>query len=184
MATYVQDDDEDLVLRSIAGDTEAFENIVKKYKDQVYKLILSMGCLPEDAKGVTQGVFIQVFYSLPNFQHKAKFSTWLYRITKNRCYNWFKRNRLKTMEIPNYFPDTKNISPEEILLEREHFSDVRKAVYLLPEKYRKVVELFYFAHLSYSEIANSLKLNERTVESRLYRARKILKGSLQKQKIT
>jgi RNA polymerase sigma-70 factor (ECF subfamily) len=88
------------------------------------------------------------------------------------------------MEIPDYFPDTKNISPEEILLEREHFSDVRKAVYLLPVKYRKVVELFYFAHLSYSEIANSLKLNERTVESRLYRARKILKGSLQKQKIT
>lgn len=177
---YAQDNDEELVLKSLSGDTKAFEKLVEKHHSYVFNLLLGMGCLPEDAKGITQGVFIQAYYSLPNFKRQAKFRTWIHRIAVNRCYNWFKKNKVSTTVVPEDLPDDKNTSPEERILEDESLQEVKNAMLQLPEKYRTVLNMFYYEKMSYAEIAAQLNLNKRTIETRLYRARHKLKDILEK----
>ena len=179
MALQTRERDHELIQQVLDGNNDAFEQLVKNNQNYIYNLLLQMGCVPEDAKGMTQAVFIQAYYSLANFKQEAKFQTWLHKIAINRCYNWFKKNKIKTVSMTEHLVRSQNISPEEKILEKENFRAIRKAIYLLPEKYRKIIKLFYFEAMSYSEIAGALNMNKRTVETRLYRARQMLKEILQ-----
>lgn len=173
-----QDPDDELVSRILAGETNAYNQLVDKYQNYIYNLMVKMGCLPEDAKGVTQGVFIQAYCNLGSFKRESKFITWLHTIAVNRCRNWLKRSNLRRKTFEDIIVGKKISSPEEKYLEKERALQVKQALNSLTAKYRQALELFYYQGLSYVDIAGVLNISPRTVETRLYRARYMLKNAI------
>ncbi|ATW26717.1 RNA polymerase sigma factor [Candidatus Formimonas warabiya] len=175
-----QNQDNEFVYRTLAGDITAFNQLTCKYQKYIENLMIRMGCLPEDAKGLTQSVLLQAYCSLSSFKKESKFSTWLHAIALNKCRNW-QRKHSKAKRFQTYIISTlcdNDASPENKYLEKEFITQFRKALNLLPPKYKQVLEMFYFADFSYQEIADKLGSSPRTIETRLYRARKMLKDKL------
>src|SRR5215470_999733 len=81
----VADADGSLIARFVAGDRHAFDSLFFKYQDYVYNVVHGIVGKPEEARDVTQEVFVQVYRSLPRFRHGSRFATWLYRIAINRA---------------------------------------------------------------------------------------------------
>jgi RNA polymerase sigma factor (sigma-70 family) len=124
-----------------------------------------------------------VHRGLEGFKGDARFSTWLYRITWNLCTDWVRRHR-KPGRASVGLDETADIEDsregiEEGLLDEEERRGVRNALTRLDEKYRVVVTLLYYQKLSYEQIAEVLGVPLKTVETRLYRARKFLRASLE-----
>lgn len=170
--------DQELILLVLAGDNYAYDELVIRYEKQIYTFICKMGCNPEDAKGVTQGVFFKAYNALPNFKNQCKFSTWLYTIASNRCKNWLRKSKKTVLLYETNIRDGKSNTPEEMYLKKENLAAVKKAFNMLPEKYRDVLQLYYHNNMSYVEIAQTLGLRARTVETRLYRGRQMVKSYL------
>ncbi len=171
-------DDQELIKLVLQGNHNAFEKIVAKYERPIYSYICKMGCNPEDAKGITQGVFLKAFNALPSFQNKSKFSTWLFAIAGNKAKNWLRKSKKLAIPVEIEKSDNKNTTPEELYLKKEYINAVRKAYSSLPERYRSVLHLYYHHNLSYAEIAKLLDIGPRTVETRLYRGRRMVKKYL------
>lgn len=138
---------------------------------------------------MTQEIFIKVYNNLKSFKTTAKFSTWLYRIAVNYCIDWTRKKRLHTAaaltgedegetDIFDTIPDT-SYSPEDILLKQESREHIQEAIDKLPEIYRTVLILFYFEDFNPAEIAEITDAPRKTVETRLYRARQMIKARLQ-----
>src|SRR5438128_11736237 len=93
--------DEELVARSKTGDTESFNQLVKRWERPIFALAYRTLGREEDARDVTQETFMRAFRALPGFKGDAKFSSWLYRIALNLCRDWIRRNRRAPMvEVP------------------------------------------------------------------------------------
>src|SRR2546430_9808997 len=93
--------DEDLVARSKTGDTESFNQLVKRWERPIFALAYRTLGREEDARDVTQETFLRAFRALPGFKGDAKFSSWLYRIALNLCRDWMRRNRRAPMvDVP------------------------------------------------------------------------------------
>lgn len=171
-------EDERLIERFLSGDEEGFEMLVKKYQNHVVNIVYSLTGETQDADDIAQEVFIKVYKNLGSFSKKAKFSTWLYRITVNTTYNHLKKE--KRYVPSDYRKDSdvfKKIPLED--LERGELKElIRKSIEKLPFKYRTVIVLKEIEGLSYKEIAKSLGCRIGTVESRLFRARYMLKKIL------
>jgi RNA polymerase sigma-70 factor, ECF subfamily len=172
----VQDmpDDLTLVRQVLAGDLDAFDTLVLRYKDRLYRLMLRMIGNPEDAKDLTQEVFIKVYRNLQQFDSSRRFSTWLYRIAFNRCVDELrKRDRMGAVPTDGEPPGSE--SAESIVLKQESYRSLMDRIYDLPEHYRRVFLLKYLDDLTYAEIAHVLGITVDDVKNRLYRARKRLK---------
>ena len=169
--------DQILIRRSRAGDEEAFRLLFERYKNLVYRTsYLTLGSTA-DAEDILQEVFLQVHCSLDSYdQDRGAFSTWLYRITVNRCLNWRRsRSRLTSLEEV----------PEEAAGSDDAVSDrygddecVRRALNRLSKKLRVVVVLHHYWGLSYAEIAEIMDLPLGTVKSRLHLALRLMRDEL------
>jgi RNA polymerase sigma-70 factor, ECF subfamily len=178
--------DAELVERVRGGETRHFEELVARYQDQVYALALRFLRNPGDAEDVAQEAFLRAFRGLEGFKGEARFSTWLYRITWNLCADWLRRHRRPGRERGSDLEEAADLADgradlEGGLVASEEKRAVRQAVDALEEKYRTVVVLQYYQKMSYEEIAAVLGLPLKTVETRLYRARRLLKQSLARQ---
>jgi len=151
--------------------------------------LIDVGCgfgvfqLSELTLQLSQEVFLRVFRGLDGFKGESKFSTWLYRVTWNLCADWLRRNRRPDRRAAmvaeaDSLPD-RRVNLEEGFLEEEQRGEVRRAMGKLDERYRGVVNLHYYQKLSYDQIAFVLDMPVKTVETRLYRARKMLRESLE-----
>ena len=179
---------DELAKRAGRGDDRAFEELVEQNKDKVYSMALRYTGNPEDAFDISQEVFLKVWRSLPSFKNEAKFSTWLYRIVMNVCTDHHrKRSRVKT--VPLVWPDEEGetvelpdetYSPEQHALDAELSEELRAAVSSLKEEWRQVFLMRELGDMSYTEIAAALGIEEGTVKSRLFRARRQLQEMLQK----
>ncbi len=179
---------DELAKRAGRGDDRAFEELVEQNKDKVYSMALRYTGNPEDAFDISQEVFLKVWRSLPSFKNEAKFSTWLYRIVMNVCTDHHrKRSRVKT--VPLVWPDEEGdtvelpdetYSPEQHALDAELSEELRAAVSSLKEEWRQVFLMRELGDMSYTEIATALGIEEGTVKSRLFRARRQLQEMLQK----
>lgn len=171
----------DLIRRSQAGDERAFAALFEKYRNLVYKTAYLMLGDADEAEDVLQEVFIQVYKSLHTFQPaKAAFTTWLHRITVNRCLNRRRRRRPHLLSLDEVSPSSLasgSPSPESHLEEED---EIWQAVCRLSEKQRAVVTLRYYQELSYTEIAQVLGIPLGTVQSRLNRALKTLRKELER----
>jgi RNA polymerase sigma-70 factor (ECF subfamily) len=126
---------------------------------------------------------------LHSFKAEAKFSTWLFRIAVNSCIDWSRKCKSKKL-IPAWSMDddnvldnitTKSDGPEDALLKQEHKELIRTTVANLPEIYKTVLILYYFEELQVQEICTILDSPRKTIETRLYRGKKVLKALLEQE---
>lgn len=177
-------DDLALVRRSRDGDREAFEALVARYQTPVYRLALRMVHRPEDAEDVAQEAFLKAYLALPSFREEADFRTWLFRIASNHCLDRLRRRRREladagAVEAGLHRGSTAvDEGPLQRLLRRERREDLADAVASLPPRYRIAVVLHYVQGLTYREIGGVLGLPLKTVETRLYRAKALLRTRL------
>ena len=168
-------EDADLVARCVAGDTEAFAPLVERYQRPLFTVALRMVGDPEDAKDITQSVFVKAFEKLSTFDPAYRFFSWLYRIAINECLN-FRSRRKPHEELHEGLPAGE--SPERQARAHELSLGIDEALVKLPLEYRVVVVLRHFVDLSYDEMSEVLLIPERTVKSRLHTARQLLAALL------
>ncbi len=178
---------EELITRFQQGQPRAFEALYDRYKDYVYRVAFYTTRRQQEAEEATQETFLDVLDALPEYDvhGPARFRTWLYRVTVNRCrmrmrgkdhthtIEWDDvEERLERLPMPN------PLQPEATVLDRERAAKLWRAVDDLSEAHRLVVLLRYQEDLSYEEIAEVLGIKMGTVKSRLYNAHKKLQQRL------
>ena len=183
--------DLELVELTKSGHIEAYESLITKYKDKVYNIAFSFTSNFNESEDIAQNAFIKAYVNLDSFKGDSAFSTWLYRITLNECFNGIKKRKKKhiSFDMPiiegeditlkDILTD-KNADTEQILLSEEIQYMVRSALMELPEKYRMIVTLRDIEDMSYEEISKILKISMNKVKVWLFRARKKLKEELEK----
>ena len=177
-----ESDDADLVARAKTGDVDAFELLVKRYRNEVFALAYHFVRSREQAWDVSQEVFIKAHNALARFRGDASFKTWLMRITANQCKDYLKKRRLETVS----FDDSRlaedapsHVLPPDRSLEAEEIgAAVRKALGKLSHKHRTAFILREFEGLSYEEMAGVMNCSIGTVMSRLHHARRKLQKGL------
>jgi len=174
---------QDLIQRFQRGQPGAFDALFERYKDYVYRVAFFVTRNSGDAEEATQETFLDLLRALPRFkiQGPARFETWLYKITVNRCRSRFRRKRPPSAdwdELADELVAGVNGDPEHSALKRETRDAIWRAVDNLPGAQREVVALRYLCDLSYDEIAEALDINQGTVKSRLFYAHKALQASL------
>ncbi|HEY3268132.1 MAG TPA: sigma-70 family RNA polymerase sigma factor [Armatimonadota bacterium] len=175
--------DEELVADCLAGNNVAFEELMARYEDSLFRLAYYWTGNRDDAQDLCQDCFIHLYHVLPKYDRQYRFAVWMYKVCTNNCINWLKRHRRRPpamslssllgeeVEIPDTLP-----LPEQTLLASEDRKAVMDAVNALPPAYRMPIILKYLEDFSYKEIAQMLNISVKNVEIRLHRA----KGMLQK----
>lgn len=175
---------ENEIIRSVLrGNVNDFEKLVTAYEKNVYNIALRMVGDPDDAADMTQETFIKAYRALSSFRGDSKFSSWIYRIASNVCLDFLRsRSRhpqvsLSTVDEDDRatfeLPDMRQ-NPEEQLMKKLGMEAVRRGLEQLPEQQRQILVLRELGGLSYAELAQTLGLEEGTVKSRIFRARKRL----------
>lgn len=182
------DDDLVLVERFKDGDVVAFEELVKKYQRSVLNLVYRFTGETNRAEDLAQEVFMRVYRALGGFEAKAKFFTYLYKITLNLCLKEREREqRKRTYSLDEKSNDDEGRvrevcdpggSAEDQVARHDTARIVREAVQSLPEEQRTAVILHRFHGLSYEELAEVLEISLPAVKSRLHRAKLALRERL------
>jgi len=182
MSLLKAQDDADAVRECLAGNSEAFGVLVKKYQQPIYNLALRMLREPEDAMDVSQTVFIKAFEKLDSYNPAHRFFSWIYRIAINESINFSKRSK-RLDEYESGVSASEEMTPEDRYRDEALEEEVSAAISLLTMDYRTVIVLKHYNDLSYQEMAEVLDIPEKTVKSRLFSARQRLKDILQKRGI-
>lgn len=158
---------------------QVFQTLVKKYQSSIYSMAYHYTRDHGLAEDLSQEIFMKAFKNLHRFNGKSKISTWLYRIGVNSCIDWSRKQKNVV-----YLADEgteilgEELSVEETVLADESKKQLHDIVASLPEIYRVVIMLYHFQNLTYKEISIVLDLPEKTIETRLYRARRKIKEIL------
>jgi RNA polymerase sigma-70 factor (ECF subfamily) len=169
-------DDKTLMERTLRGDRQAFETLLVRYEKPVYNAAYRMLHNPDDARDVTQTVFLKVYEHLDQYDPSRRFFSWVYRITLNESINWLKKsNREATLE-----QDTadQRSGPRQQAGEAQIGEGIQAALMMIKSEYRAVVVLKHVLGCSYAEISEILAVPAKTVKSRLYTARQLLQERL------
>ncbi len=180
--------DDVLVKRVQAGDSEAFEELVRRYERKVYNITYRLMGNEQDASEALQDAFLRAYRFIGKFQFKSSFFTWLYRIATNVSLSKLrKREKVDIVSIDQpvneagdlsfEIPDVK-YGPEKLMQQRELRAALQKAVDELAEDYRSVVVLRDLEGLSNEEVSKVLSLSVAAVKSRLHRGRLVLRDKL------
>jgi len=176
---------EELMARIAKGDNDAFETLVNRHQTSILNLIYRFIGDRTQAKDLAQEVFIRVWRAAKTYKPDAKFTTWLYRITANLCFNelksarrrrWFqfrRSNEDNEGSIEETFSDGSPTA-EDLLLEKERSRQISDALQSLPDNQRMALVLRRYDDLSYEEIARILNCSVSAVESLLVRAKRTL----------
>ena len=187
-AAGASEDAEDVRLMQLVsrGDTSAFEELIERHQSLVAGTVARMLGSNSDVEDIAQQVFIRVWKSARRYVPRAKFTTWLLKITRNLVFNELRRSKrhahvpLQTDPDAEEFPlkDEKNPSPDASLLETELQQAIDDAITQLPESQRMALILRRYEQLSYEEISEVLDLSVPAVKSVLFRARTELRARL------
>jgi RNA polymerase sigma-70 factor (ECF subfamily) len=180
---------EDLMARIAKGDGDAFEILVDRHQASVLNLIYRFIGDRTQAKDLAQEVFIKVWQAAKTYRPEAKFTTWIYRIATNVCFNELKSARHKKWfsfhqsddHRGNTFEETLSDSApsvEDLLLEKERSRQISDALQSLPDNQRMALVLKRYDDLSYAEIAQIIGCSVSAVESLLVRAKRTLQKKL------
>lgn len=173
------DNDAQLLQRFRQGDREAFTELVIRYQKPIYNAAFWVLRKAEDASDVTQTVFLKVVERLDEYDPQYKFFSWIYRIAVNESLNLLRRNGHEgEWDDEAEFEGPADRSPEWQLGELERSRRLQEAMMRLSTTDRTVLTLRHFSECSYEEIAQVLEIEEKTVKSRLFDARKRLRGLL------
>lgn len=174
-----------LVARAQAGEYQAFEELVRLYRNDVFAVSFHFVHNREDAWDISQEVFVKAFKALNRFRGDASFKTWLLRIASNQCKDFLKKRRLKTVSFDETIlaeaASATTDEPRQLLENKELAAAIQKALDGLSHKHRTAFILREYEGLSYEDMANVMECNLGTVMSRLHHARKKLQKSLRQQ---
>ena len=169
-------DDAQLIEQTLAGQSAAFGELVRKYQDRLFNTIAHLVGNAEEARDIVQDAFVQAFLKLESFQQAAAFYTWLYRIAFNAAMSHC-RSRHPAVSIEQARrdagaepADTRD-QAETVLIRKERCQQVRDAIARMKEEYRAVIVLREIDGCCYETIAEILDLPIGTVRSRLFRGR-------------
>lgn len=178
--------DVQLVVRAVEKhDQAAYAELLDRYKDSVYFLLLKMVNNKDDAEDLTIEAFGKAFRNIGQYTPNYAFSTWLFRIATNNCIDFIRKKRTVTVSLDRSFTSSDGgemtmdvrsdgLDPEENLIRKQKSMIMRDLVEKLKPRYRLLVELRYFQELSYEEIAERLDLPLGTVKAQLFRSREFL----------
>lgn len=178
-----QDSDSLWVQRTLAGDPQAFGELVQRYERDVFNLAYRMLYDRGEAEDAAQEAFLRAYANLDRYDMERPFKTWLLSITSNHCIDRLRRRRLTWLSLEEPLPPhpalTSDIpGPEEATLMNERNVLVQDLLSELSADYRVAVILRYWYDLSYAEIAEMLDTTESAIKSRLFRARQALAEQL------
>jgi len=170
-----------LIRRVKEKDEAAFKELVERYKTQVAGLAFKMVGDYEDAKDISQIVFVKTFYNLKRFDPKKKFSTWLFRITVNAAIDYwrrYKKHKHEDLEEAETRPAEAGLTPEATYFRKDATERIKKALEVLSPKQRSIFVLRDMEGLDISEVATIVNMPQVTVRWYLHRARIQLRGEL------
>lgn len=185
----IRDEDQVLIEQILAGRKSSFEELMRKYNKRIYNFIIRMVRSDELASDLTQDFFIKIYTVLSKYNFEYKFSTWAYRICYNLVIDHIRKNQLQVDSL-----DDSMVSQRDMLLsenyvkedgfkslsDRETRTYVWQTVDTIPLKYRELILLRYIQDLKYEEIADITGLPVGTVKNRIFKAKEILKGEMEK----
>jgi RNA polymerase sigma-70 factor (ECF subfamily) len=171
--------DNELVRRVLAGEVEAYGELVARHQARVFYLGLKFLRRNEDAEDFAQEVFIRAYEKLSSFQGSVPFAAWLYRIAYNLAVNKYhlKKRQLQAVNTVDILPDL-SFSPEHHLLAEELSEWVRKSLAKIPEIYHVLIRMHFFEGLSYPEISKTLEMPVNTIKSYIFRAKELIRQRL------
>ena len=179
----------DLVLvdQAMLGDQKAFAELMDRYRDAIYFMLLKMVNNKSDAEDLTIEAFGKAFKNIHQYTPNYAFSTWLFKIATNNCIDFIRKKKANLISIDQSTEDqegvtpsptsqlqSSNLDPEEQLIKEQNVKLIQEVVSKLKPRYRKLIELRYFREFSYEEIAEELDLPIGTVKAQLFRARELL----------
>jgi len=172
-----------LVQKARSGDQKAYAELLGRYRDAIYFMLLKMVNNPSDAEDLTIEAFGKAFKNIGQYTPNFAFSTWLFKIATNNCIDFIRKKRAATISLDqsNDDPETTTVTiqsdtldPEAHMINSQKVKLLREVVNKLKPRYRTLVELRYFKEYSYEEISQELELPIGTVKAQLFRARELL----------
>lgn len=167
------------------GDQKAYAELMSRYKDSIYYMLLKMVNNRDDAEDLTIEAFGKAFRNIKQYTPDYAFSTWLFKIATNNCIDFIRKKRKLMLSIDRGFENedgqditleikSEGPSPDDVMMKKQKVLMMKDVVEKLKPRYRRLVELRYYQELSYEEIADELKLPLGTVKAQLFRAREFL----------
>jgi RNA polymerase sigma-70 factor (ECF subfamily) len=183
--------DYNLVRRAVDnGDQKAYAELLQRYRESVYYMMMKMCNNRDDAEDLTIEAFGRAFKKLDQYSPDFAFSTWLFKIASNNAIDFIRRKKQKlsvsldakgdNYENPDnsYNIKASTPDPEEHFIRKQKIESVRVLVDNLKPKYKEMIELFYFQEMSHEEISQKLGLPIGTIKAQLFRARDLLYNAL------
>jgi len=173
-------------------DQAAYAELLDRYRESVYFLLLKMVNNKDDAEDLTIEAFGKAFKNIAQYTPNFAFSTWLFRIATNNCIDFIRKKRAVTLSLDKSFMTgdgdemtmdvrSETPDPEENMIRKQKHILMRSLVEKLKPRYRILIELRYFQELSYEEIAEQLDLPLGTVKAQLFRSREFLYNIIRNQ---
>ncbi len=177
--------DIELVEKAKVGDQLAYGELLGRYRDAIYFMLLKMVNNPIDAEDLTIEAFGKAFKNIDQYAPNFAFSTWLFKIATNNCIDFIRKKRASHVSLdqtadgedslaPSSLIQSDVPDPEAYMINQQKIKHMRKIVSRLKPRYRQLVELRYFKEYSYEEIAVELDIPIGTVKAQLFRARELL----------
>jgi RNA polymerase sigma factor (sigma-70 family) len=172
-----------LVQQATKGDQKAYAELMGRYRDAIYYMLLKMVNNSSDAEDLTIEAFGKAFKNIQQYTPNYAFSTWLFKIATNNCIDFIRKRKATTVSLDQNDDDpdkmtpdiqSSTLDPEEEMIKDQKIKMMRELVSKLKPRYRKLIELRYFMEYSYEEIAEELELPIGTVKAQLFRARELL----------
>lgn len=186
-------DDRELVRRAQQGDAEAFEALVRKHQGRVFAVAGGILRNREDVEDIAQQVFMKAYFSLRRFDQRAAFSTWLYKITVNECWDLLRKKKVRPLlyeselseeQAETYLATEKKTGPEpDVSQQLDHRQQVERWLDCLEERDRTMLTLKEAQGFTVEEIAAIMGINGNTVKVRLFRARQKIAELIRRRRV-
>jgi len=176
---YDEGMDARLVTRCLEGEVDAFGELMDRYQRPVFHGVLQMVRNREDARELTQQVFLKAYEHLASFDRTRRFFSWIYRIAVNEAITFTRARHSHEPIAEDLEPADLAPSAMDDLEARRRERELRRAIARLDPKYGAVITLFHLLQLPYEAVAEALELPEKTIKSRLFTARQLLREDLE-----
>lgn len=174
-----------LVKKAIKGDQKSYAELMDRYRDSIYFMLLKMVNNKSDAEDLTIEAFGKAFKNIDQYTPNYAFSTWLFKIATNNTIDFIRRKKENNISLDQTSKEGEEVNtnihikaegpdPEENLINEQKICQIRSVVNKLKPNYQELIELRYFKEYSYDEIADELNLPLGTIKAQLFRARELL----------
>ncbi len=181
-----------LVEKAKEGSQKAYAELMQRYKDSIFFMVVKMVNNKDDAMDITVTTFAKAFENLEKYRPDYAFSTWLFRIATNGSIDFIRKKKIATTSIHGMGYDggeekvfeikSDGLNPEEHSIKKQQTEQLKEIIDKLPTRYRTLIILRYFDELSYEEIAEQMDLPLGTVKAQLFRGRDLLSNVLTRRK--